>query len=346
VTRLSVFMPVLNEEASVLAAVDSVLAQAAPGLELEVLVADGCSADATAALVAERAAADPRVRLLANPAVTIPAALNVCLAAATGDHVARIDGHSEISPGYFAAALAWLAADPGLAGVGGHRTGTASTPVGRAVCLVLSSRFGVGNSIYHYATQRQETDHATFGVYRAEAVREVGGWDEDLPVNEDVDFDHRLLERGWRLGYEPAMVVRWQVRETLGGLFGQYRRYGRGKAAMVRKNGRSAVRLRHLAPPAAVGGSAAVLVAGAVGRPWFLLALTPYAGLVAVASVLAYRKRDAGVATSWPALPAAFVTTHAAWGLGFLEGLLLRRAPARASGRSDVRTGEAAGSPA
>lgn len=336
-TKLSILMPVLNEEASVLATIDSVLGQFPDGsdVELQVVVADGCSADRTAQLVGERVLSDPRVLLVSNPDISIPAALNVCLRHADGDYVARVDGHSEIQPHYFSTALRWLADQSDLAGVGGHRIGVARTPVGRAIALGLSSRFGVGNSIYHYATQRQLTDHATFGVYRREAVQHVEGWDESLPVNEDVDFDHRLRQAGYQLGYEPAMVVHWQVRETLGALWAQYRRYGRGKAAMVRKNGRSAVRLRHLAPPAAVGSAVVVLVAS-VAWPKLLLLLTPYTSLVLAASVLAYRNRDRDAVTSWLALPPTFMAMHAAWGLGFLEGVTLGLTPGTASGRADV----------
>jgi succinoglycan biosynthesis protein ExoA len=338
-TRLSVFMPVLNEEASVGLAIESVLAQAAddPDLELEVLVADGYSADNTALVVAEVSKADSRVRLLWNPSVSIPAGLNACLAQSTGEYIARVDGHSEVDPLYFTRALQWLSRETDLGGVGGHRIGVASTPIGRAIGLVLSSPFGIGNSINHYSQHRQLTDHASFGVYRAAAVHQVRGWDEKLPVNEDVDFDHRIIAAGYKIGYEPAMVFRWHVRESLRELFKQFRRYGRGKAAMVRKNGRSAVRLRHLAPPAAVL-SGLLLLSGSLIQPWLLIGTLPYLCLISVASVLVYRRRGCEETTSWCALPAAFITTHSAWGLGFLEGILLKLPPAHASGRDDVRS--------
>ena len=109
-TRLSVFMPVLNEEASVGVAIESVVAQAAddPNLDIEVLVADGYSADNTALVVAELSKAESRVRLLWYASVTIPAGLNTCLAQSTGEYIARVDGHSEIDPLYFTRALQWL----------------------------------------------------------------------------------------------------------------------------------------------------------------------------------------------------------------------------------------------
>ena len=193
--RVSVLMPVLNEESSVGAAVTSVLSQ--EGCAPEILVVDGRSSDGTRAAVGELIAAGAPVRLLDNPAVIIPSALNVALAASRTEFVARVDGHAEISPDYLARAIGHLAADPSLAGVGGRRHGVAGCPGRRAaMAAVMSSRFGVGNSINHYATEYQLTDHASFGVYRRAAALEVGGWDETLPVNEDVDFDHRLALAG------------------------------------------------------------------------------------------------------------------------------------------------------
>ncbi len=335
-TLISVLVPVLNEEHRIAETIASILAQ--PGADLEILVADARSADNTAAVVADIAARDSRVRLLDNPQLSIPAGLNLCLRHSRGDFVARVDGHSELSADYFRRALATLSEFPEMAGVGGHRVGVGRTPVGRAIALVQSSRFAVGNSIYHYANTAQLTDHATFGVYRAAAVRQIGGWDEQLTVNEDVDFDHRLRAAGWTIGYEPAMRVRWDVRERIADLFGQYRRYGRGKAGMVRKNGPPAVRLRHLVPPTALSGGVGLLIGGAVDH-WLLAGFAPYLTLVLVASALAWRKRAAAARTSVAAVPAAFLVIHVGWGLGFVEGLLGRK-PARASGSGAVR-GEA-----
>jgi succinoglycan biosynthesis protein ExoA len=333
--RVSVLMPVLNEESSVADAVTSVLSQEA--CEPEVLVVDGRSADRTRDTVDELIAAGARVRLLDNPAVIIPSALNVALAASDTEYVARVDGHAEISRDYLARAIGHLSADPGLAAVGGRRHGVARTRVGRAVAAVMSSRFGVGNSINHYATEYQLTDHASFGVYRRDAAVLVGGWDESLPVNEDVDFDHRIALAGYRIAYDPEMVIHWHVRETVGSVFRQYRRYGRGKAAMVRKNGPDAVRLRHLAPPTLVGLSALALLVSPVW-PVSLGFLGLYlTGVVVIGAVTWCGSADRGE-TSLLAMPAAFAATHFGWGLGFLEGLLLGRTPAVASGSTRTST--------
>ena len=336
---VTVLMPVLNEAASVDAALAAALAQThAP---VEVLVVDGRSSDGTRAQVEAMAARDPRVRLLDNSAGGISAGLNVGLARARGEFVVRLDGHATVNREYVQIGVRHLQADPDLAAVGGRRVGIARTPTGRAIALALSSPFGVGNSINHYAPDAQLTDHASFGVYRASVARAVGGWDEDLLVNEDVDFDFRIGSRGHRILYDPEMLIHWDVRETLPDLARQYRRYGRGKGAMVAKNGASAVRPRHLAAPALVAALAAsgALVATGHWRSGMTLP-APYAAAVAAAAGLTIRSATATATAaappirlrSAPVLAGAFVAMHTAWGLGFYEGLAGRR-PVAASQR-------------
>jgi succinoglycan biosynthesis protein ExoA len=344
---VSVIMPVRDDEAAVGAAVHSVLGQSMG--ELELIVLDGRSRDGTADVVRAIAQADPRVRLLTNHHRTIPYGLNLGLSQARGAYVARCDAHATISRTYLERGLAVLDEQPRVAGVGGSRTGVAARRSGVAVATALGSRFGVGDAVYHYSDQAQLTDHATFGVYRAEALQQVGGWDRSLPVNEDVDLDHRVRAAGWQIAYEPLMEVRWHVRESLRDFGRQYRRYGRGKAAMVRKNGRAAVRVRHLAPPALVLTLTAAGIAAAAGWWWaaallglpYLAALLVAALWVRVGSGGVYepvhlmrgprrpRRRRAGT----PRLVGAFAVMHLGWGMGFLEGMLLHLPPAHASGR-------------
>ncbi|STD11567.1 Poly-beta-1,6-N-acetyl-D-glucosamine synthase [Dermatophilus congolensis] len=330
---VSVIMPVLNESASVEGAVKSILSQ--EGVDVEVLVVDGRSSDDTAAIVRRLASQDERVRLLDNPKVVIPSGLNVGLAAARGSFVARVDGHATITPGYFAQALKRFAENPKLAAVGGLRTGVSSTPTGRAIGLVQSSPFAIGDSINHFGTEYQLTDHASFGVYRADVARQVGGWDENLMVNEDVDFDHRIALAGYEIGFDPQMGILWHVRDNVPDLFRQYRRYGRGKALMVRKNGREALRPRHLAAPVAVMGTVA-LAALASRHPRLALAgYAPYLGGLAVASAKALKGREDSAPVDVKSLPLAFAGIHYGWGVGFLEGYVLGKQPRRTSGRDN-----------
>ena len=329
---VSVLMPVRNEERSVEGAIRSVLAQTLQ--DLEILVIDGQSDDTTVLAVSELARTDPRVRLLDNPHRTIPHALNIGLRAARGRYVARVDAHASVSGDYLDRGVAELDADSDVASIGGRRIGVGDTPTARSIAAALSSPFGVGNSVNHYGGQAQDTDHASFAVSRADVLRSIGGWDENLLVNEDVDLDHRIGLAGFRIRYDPQMEIYWHVRRTVRDLARQYRRYGRGKAAMVRKNGRSAVRVRHLAAPGLVvwlGGAALV---AASGHPWIAAGLVaPYGAGLAGATVVTLRKGYGQDELRPGALVGAFAAMHLGWGLGFLEGLLLKLTPAAARGR-------------
>jgi succinoglycan biosynthesis protein ExoA len=341
---VSVLMPVRNEERSVAGAIRSVLDQSLQ--DLEILVIDGQSDDGTVAAVQQVAAADRRVHLLANPDRTIPQALNIGLHAARGRYVARVDAHASVSATYLERGAGELDAEPDVAAVGGRRFGVGEGPTGRAVAAALSSPFGVGNSINHYAGEAQDTDHASFGVFRTEVVRSIGGWDENLLVNEDVDLDHRIGLAGFRIRYDPQMEIYWQVRRTVRDLGRQYRRYGRGKAAMVRKNGRSAVRLRHLAAPALVTWLGASAVTAAAGHPRVAgIMVAPYAAGLIGATAITIRKGYGQRELRPLPLIGAFGAMHLGWGLGFLEGYLLRLTPAAASSRDPRRATRAEPAP-
>lgn len=326
---VSVLMVVRNEALSVTDAINSVRQQSHERWEL--LVLDGDSTDATADVVRDISRQDSRVRLLRNPGRVIPTGLNVGLRAALGTYIARLDGHSSWNETYLAHAIVDLTARPDAAGVGGRRFGVAGSATGRAIALALSSPLGVGNSVYHYGEQPQDTDHATNGVYRAGPVRSVGGWDEALLVNEDVDFDYRLQQAGFALLYDPRLTTAWKVRESIPDFFRQYRRYGRGKAAMVRKNGARAMRARHLGAPGLVLALSGSVLAGCAGRrvPATLVPAV-YVSAVAVGSIRLVKADPAHPGLTRP-LAMALVAMHIGWGIGFIEGILLRRSPAAAS---------------
>ena len=181
----------------------------------------------------------------------------------------------------------------------------------------MASPFGVGGSTYHYATRPQEAEHIPFGAYPVELARELGGWDERLRVNQDFEFDFRVRQAGYRLLLDPELSIRWESRQSLGALFSQYLRYGRGKAKVAGLHP-SSVRARHLAAPALVLSLACGLVA-ARRRPLLAVLLWgPYAAGVVVAAARTASKVSP---EARGALPGAFVAMHVGWGLGFWRGL-------------------------
>jgi succinoglycan biosynthesis protein ExoA len=313
---VTVVIPARNEESSIGSCLGSVLGQ--DHQNLQVIVVDGASTDATPALVQEAAERDPRVELLTNTSGAIPISLNLGLAAARSRWFVRVDAHSTIPPDYVRTLVGELATGR-WGGVGGRKDAVASTRMGKAIATALGSRAGVGNSAYHYAQTPREVDHVPFGVYPVALLRDLGGWDERLEANEDFELDHRLRGQGYALLLDPSVRISWRCRETLGGLFQQYRRYGRGKADVAKLHPGS-LKARHLAAPALVAAAVpwAVLVAAQPSLGLGLAALYP-AFLLVSGTTLAVR---AGDPASGLRIAAAVGTMHVAWGLGFWSGVL------------------------
>lgn len=312
---VTVVVPAYNEERSLGACLDSVLAQ--DHSRLQVLVVDGSSTDGTVDVVRERMARDPRVELLHNPRRNIPSSLNLALSRAQGRWLVRVDAHSTVGPTYVSTALKLLR-EGSWGGVGGRKDAVGRTPAGRAIAVAMGSRFGVGNSTYHFGDRPQEVDHLPFGAYPVDVVRAVGGWDENLVANEDFEFDHRLREAGLRLLFDPRMVIRWQCRQSIADLYRQYHRYGKGKVDVAWLHPES-LHLRHVAPPAFVAYAAVGLLLN-VRRPGRWLAMvTPYVAAVAAESVRSGRRLSSN--EDRMRLPAAFVAMHIGWGVGFWSRL-------------------------
>lgn len=311
---VTVVVPARDEEDFIGPCLDSILAQGHDALQ--VVVVDGDSTDRTAEIVRDYASRDGRVELLHNPERIIPVSLNLALAAARGRWLVRVDAHATVPADYVSTAVELLRSGE-WAGVGGRKDGVGVTPAGRAIAAVMASRFGVGNSTYHYGTQQQPVEHVPFGAYVVEVARELGGWDPMLTVNQDFEFDHRLRAAGHRLLFDPRLTIDWHCRQSVPDLYRQYRRYGRGKVRVARMHPES-LSARHLAAPALVAllGTSAVLaprrpaLAGLLMSPYLVLLATAASG---VARVLDRRSR--------PYVAPAFLAMHLGWGVGFWRGL-------------------------
>lgn len=74
-------------------------------------------------------------------------------------------------------------------------------------------------------------------LVRRQALESIGGFDESLRTGEDVDLVWRLHQAGWRVRYQPEVVVAHPVRASLGGWARQRFGYGKSAAALARRHG-------------------------------------------------------------------------------------------------------------
>jgi succinoglycan biosynthesis protein ExoA len=303
---VTVAVPTLNEEAAIRACLEAIAAQSY-GQVLEVLVVDGGSSDRTRELAARHVG----VRVLDNPLRIQAAALNVALAEAKGHVFVRVDGHCLLAPDYVERCVDALA-ETGAAMVGG-----AMTPVGegwlqRGVAAAMSSPFGAGPAHFHVGGGSRWTDTVYLGAFGTQLGRDLGGYAEDVGVNEDAELAHRMRAHGG-VWFDERIRSTYVPRQTPSAVARQFYRYGRSRAATVRKHPDS-LALRQLAAPAFVV---------ALLTPWRRRALAAYA-LVVGAAVLSELRREPRAA---PGVMVTLPVMHLPWGVGFLVGLVrpLRR---------------------
>ena len=238
--RVTVVIPVRNEAERLPGCLDALAAQDMASGEVEVLVVDGGSSDATVAvargLLAGRGWA--RAEVLHSAAGDRSSNLNCGLAAATAPVVVRVDARSRIPAHYLRRCVDLLDDRGDLAVVGGRqRAVTAGTgAVEAGVARALNNRWGMGLARYRSGGSSGETDTVYLGAYRTAELRAAGGWRTDFAVNEDFDLNRRLAGFGG-VWFDSDLTVDYVPRSSLTALLHQYWAFGLGKARYWRLSG-------------------------------------------------------------------------------------------------------------
>jgi mycofactocin system glycosyltransferase len=203
------------------------------GDEHEVVVVDDASADPDAVV---RVAAAHRARLLRRTTNGGPgSARNSALAQVTSEFVAFVDSDC-IPPAGWIERLAAHFADPLVAAVAPRIAARCSdTSAGRysaaRSCLDLGgqpARVRPGSRVGYVPTAAL--------VVRTEALAEVGWFDPALRYGEDVDLIWRLHAAGWRVRYDPSVVVEHAEPRTWRALLARRYRYGTSAAPLAKRH--------------------------------------------------------------------------------------------------------------
>lgn len=177
---VSVIIPVYNQGCFLADALDSLRRCGHDRLDV-VVVDDGSTDPATIALIDGLAG----VTTVRQGNLGLSAARNAGIAAARGPLVLTLDADDKVDPGFLPAAVAALRRCPDLAFVAGYvrffgLLDLVYAPVGPVpdVNLVLHTHF------------------KSMGLFRREAIEDVGGYDESLPAFEDWEIQLRLAAAG------------------------------------------------------------------------------------------------------------------------------------------------------
>lgn len=263
--KVSVIVPVLNEEKYIQKFLDSVLEQNYPRECLEVILVDGGSSDSTLGLVKSYTEKHSYIRLLHNPKKTVQHALNLGIENSSGEYIVRMDAHAWYAKDYISECIKYLKRT-GADNVGGPTVAKGQEGVQKVIAAAYGSPFALGGGKHYKKDFEGYSDTVSWGCFRKDYIVSLGMYDEKLPRSEDDDLNFRIIKNGGKIYISPKIRSEYYPRDTFQKLWNQYFEYGFWKPSVMKKHGTS-LRFSQLVPAAFVAF-------------WVICALVDFIGLV------------------------------------------------------------------
>jgi peptidoglycan/xylan/chitin deacetylase (PgdA/CDA1 family) len=206
VAAVSVIVPAFNRAETIVATLESLIAQTFK--DWEAIVIDDGSTDSTAEVVEGYASRDQRIRLLKQANAGVSAARNAGLESSRGQWVFFLDADDWVTPDALALLVSAVEGDPDRA-----------VAIGRSV-LVLPNGAEVvepeppsGEEMFVEMARRcVYSIHTT--IQPTELVRAVGGFDTSLVAGEDWDLWQRIARTSPSYVYLPEKIAYYRVRRA------------------------------------------------------------------------------------------------------------------------------------
>jgi glycosyltransferase involved in cell wall biosynthesis len=217
--KVSVIVPVRDEEHSIRELLDSLLKQTRP--PDEIVITDGGSVDATPQIIEDYIRKGAPVRLIRAGAALPGRGRNLGAAAAQFEWLGFTDAGIRLENNWLETLAARAAQDDAIDIVYGSWQPVTDTFFKECAAIAYvpppSPRDGI--------VARPRFIAST--LLRRDAWAKVGGFPEDLRSAEDLIFMDRLEAAGYRAVFEPRAQVHWDLRPTLGATFKRFLVYSR-----------------------------------------------------------------------------------------------------------------------
>lgn len=317
---VSALIVTYNEEKFIKESLSSLINQTYPCDRYEIIIIDGNSSDNTINVVDSLVKEHPdhEIKTIYNPKKLLAAGWNLGIKAASGEYVVRIDAHSVAKKDFIEKSVDTILRIPDVACVGGKLTTAASQNSNKAVSLVLSSPFGVGNSSFRVSNSPGYADTAVYGLYKKEIFEEVGYFNEFYARNQDIELHARIKKAGGKFYFNPEIESTYYARNSVKKMAKQA--FGNGKWNMILiLNRTSAPSIRHLIPFAFVFFLFASTILGFFSH-WIwkfevaIMILHLFCGLFAAFKKTRNLKEIV-------VMPFLFLILHISYGLGYFSGI-------------------------
>lgn len=253
---ITVVMPVRNEARFIGDTLGQLLSQEYPAERYEIIVADGMSDDGTREIVLKLAQEHPQVRLLDNHKRLSSAGRNAGFKSGRGDYFLVVDGHCHIPDNRLFQNVAECFEKSGADCLGRPQPldPPGLTSFQKSVALARGSKIGHGGDSLIYGEYEGFASPVSNGAaYSRRIFEKIGYVDENFDAAEDVEFNYRIEQAGFKCYTAPKLTIRYFPRENFSGLFKQMVRYGKGRRKFTRKHPQ-AMTANQLVPAAFVVG--------------------------------------------------------------------------------------------
>ncbi len=217
--KVSVIIPVRDEEKSIRELLDSLLAQTRP--PDEIVITDGGSVDATPQIIEEYIRKGAPVRLIRAGAALPGRGRNLGAAQASYEWLGFTDAGIRLAKDWLETLVAKAETDDSIDVVYGSWQPVTNTFFKECAAIAYvpppAPRDGM--------LMRPRFIAST--LLRREAWQAVNGFPEDLRSAEDLVFMDRVENAGYRFVFEPGAKVHWDLRPTLGATFKRFLVYSR-----------------------------------------------------------------------------------------------------------------------
>ncbi|WP_293900762.1 glycosyltransferase [Phenylobacterium sp.] len=221
---ISVLIPCFNEEKVIEASVRRILAS--DWTNLEILVLDDGSADATSRVVTKAFADEPRVTLMSFENSGKAGALNRGLVVASGDIVIALDADTLFPHDTLSRLARWFV-DPRIGAVAGNAiVGNRRNIITRWQALEYVTAQNLERRALA-ALGAVTVVPGAVGAWRRSALTELGGYPADT-LAEDQDLTLAIQQAGWKVTFDPEARAYTEAPETVSGLLKQRFRWSFG----------------------------------------------------------------------------------------------------------------------
>jgi cellulose synthase/poly-beta-1,6-N-acetylglucosamine synthase-like glycosyltransferase/peptidoglycan/xylan/chitin deacetylase (PgdA/CDA1 family) len=221
---VSVLIPAFNEATVIGVAVDRILANSYPNLE--VIVIDDGSSDATSEVVRQRCGHNSRVTLITIANSGKATAVNTGLARARGEIIVALDADTQFEPETISRLTRWFA-DPKVGAVAGNaKVGNRINTITRWQALEYITAQNLERRALA-AVDCITVVPGAVGAWRRRVLDERGGFPADT-LAEDQDLTIAVQRSGWRVMFDADAVAWTEAPDTIGGLARQRFRWAYG----------------------------------------------------------------------------------------------------------------------